>query len=86
MHYNLGVFYTKEGNYQKAIKEFEAVIKANPNDADAYYNLGVIYAEYLNEEEKAIDYFSRYLELAPNDKDADKARKYLLLQEAIKGR
>ena len=85
LHYNLGVFYTKDGNYQKAIEEFNEVISLDPSDADAHYNLGVIYAEHVPDEIKAKEHFQRYLEMAPNDKDADKARKYLLVWESIQG-
>ncbi len=84
-HYNLGVFYTRQGDYKKAVESFNKVIAVNPQDADVHYNLGVLYSEYLNDNKKAIEHFKDYLNLAPNDPDSDKARKYLLLQESIEG-
>ena len=86
LHYNLGVLYTQSGDYQKAVKEFNEVLKINANDPDAHYNLGVIHSEYIIDEEKAETHFRRYLDITPDDEDADKARKYILVRETIKTR
>ena len=83
LHYNLGVFYTQNRDYKRAILEFEKVLEVNPNDTETIYNLGVIYGEYLGSREKAIAHFKRYLSLAPNDADADRARKYILTWETL---
>ena len=78
-HYNLGVFYTEEKQYKRAIAEFEKAIELNPDDAYAYFNLGYIYSEYLVDRPKAVDYFKRYLRLASKeDKDVDWVKKYIL--------
>jgi tetratricopeptide (TPR) repeat protein len=39
----LGTIYIDEKKYAEARNEFESVLKNNPNSADAYYGLGVIY-------------------------------------------
>ncbi|WP_428768188.1 tetratricopeptide repeat protein [Treponema sp. HNW] len=39
----LGDIYFSEGNIEDARKEYEAVLKKDPNDADSYYGLGLIY-------------------------------------------
>jgi tetratricopeptide (TPR) repeat protein len=79
MHYNLGVFYIEEGQYKRAIAELEKAVELNPEDAYAYFNLGYIYAEYLVERSKAIDYFRQYLKLArKDDKEIDWVKKYIL--------
>lgn len=39
----LGDIYFNEGNIEDARKEYEAVLKKDPNDADSYYGLGLIY-------------------------------------------
>jgi len=85
LHYNLGVFYTQSRDYRRALKEFEEVLKTNPDDSDAHYNLGLIYSEYIIDKDKAASHFRKYLGLAPSDEDADKARKYLLLHRAMEG-
>ncbi len=83
LHYNLGVFYTKDKNYKKAVREFEKVLEYKSYDAEAHYNLAVIYAEYLNNKEKAIKFFKEYIRLAPNDQDAEQARRYVLTWETF---
>ncbi len=39
----LGTIYLDEKNYTEAKKEFDSILEKNPNSADAYYGLGVIY-------------------------------------------
>ena len=87
MHYNLGVFYTKNKEYERAIAEFEKVIEITPDDAYAHFNLGYIYAEYLVNRKKATENFRHYLRLAKSsDKDIDWAKKYLLTWETYEGK
>lgn len=87
MHYNLGVFYTKNKEYGRAIAEFEKVVEITPDDAYAHFNLGYIYAEYLVNRKKAVEQFRHYLQLAKSDdKDADWVRKYLLTWETYEGK
>jgi chromosome segregation ATPase len=87
MHYNLGVFYTKNKEYDRAVAEFEKVIEIAPDDAYAHFNLGYIYAEYLVNRKKAIDNFRHYLRLAKSDdQDVDWVKKYLLTWETYEGR
>lgn len=77
MHYNLGVFYAGEMNYDRALEEFKKAVDINPNDAKAHYNLGYIYAEHRNDWRKAEYYFRIFLGLAPDDPNADAAKTYL---------
>jgi tetratricopeptide (TPR) repeat protein len=83
MHYNLGVFYAKEMNYDRAIEEFKKAIDINPNDAKAHYNLGYIYAEHRQDRKKSEYYFRNFLGLAPNEPNADAVRNYLLERSAF---
>ena len=87
MHYNLGVFYTKNKEYSRAVSEFEKSIELNPEDAYAYFNLGYIYAEYLIDRPKSIENFKKYLLLAKkDDKDVDWAKKYILTWQTWEGK
>lgn len=87
MHYNLGVFYTKNKGYERAIAEFEKVVEITPDDSHAHFNLGYIYAEYLVNRKKAIENFRQYLRLAKSeDKDIDWVKKYLLTWETFDGK
>ncbi|MFC1708966.1 tetratricopeptide repeat protein [Candidatus Omnitrophota bacterium] len=77
MHYNSGVFFVKNNEYKQAIKELNKVLDVQPDHAYANYNLGYIYAEYLVDRKKAIEYFKNYLAYSPDAKDADWVRKYI---------
>ncbi|MDD5347105.1 MAG: tetratricopeptide repeat protein [Candidatus Omnitrophica bacterium] len=83
LHYNLGVLYAQDQNYQKAVAELQKVVELRPADAEAYYNLGVIYGEYLNDRKKGLVYLQKFLDVAPNDPEADKIRKYLVTWKAF---
>lgn len=79
MHYNLGVFYSRQKEYGRALHEFLKAVELKPNDASSLFNIGYIYAEHLIDREKAVKAFQKYLQYAEkNDKDADWARKYVV--------
>ncbi len=77
LYYNLGVIYLKEANYIKAAQAFEKVVCLNPSDADAYYNLGVLYESYLNDKEKAIAYYKKYLKFSSSDREKKEVKKWI---------
>lgn len=77
MHYNQGVFYAKNKEFKRAIKEFEQVLDLKPKDPQANYNLGYIYAEHLVDRPKAVQYFKDYLTYAPDAQDADWVKRYI---------
>lgn len=83
MHYNLGVFYAGEMNYDRALEEFKKAAEIDPNDAKALYNLGYIYAEQRQDRKKAEYYFRLYLGLAPADPHVDEVRSYLLERDVF---
>ncbi len=87
MHYNMGVFYTKHKDYDRAATEFVKALEIDPNDAYAHFNLGYIYAEYLINRHKAMEHFRHFLRLAKgDDPDVNWARKYLLTWETFEGK
>jgi tetratricopeptide (TPR) repeat protein len=86
MHYNLGVFYTNNLEYKRAIAEFAKAVEINPEDSHSHFNLGYIYAEYPVDRKKAIEHFRHYIRYAGrNDKDVDWVKKYLLTWETFEG-
>jgi len=63
----LGVIYDKAGLYEESIKAMQAVLKINPQNADALNYIGYTYADRginLDEAEKII---KKALALKPND-------------------
>jgi len=61
-----GVSYYKQGQYQKAIGEFEQIVKENPDYEAGYRVLGDSYLKVKNFQ-KAAQAFDRALELKPNN-------------------
>ena len=64
-HYNLAIEYLKAEEFEQAAEELYKVIQLNPEDEDAYYNLGVLYENYLGDRKRAKFYYRQYLKLAP---------------------
>jgi len=86
MHYNLGVFYTQNREFARAVKEFEKAVELNPHDAASFFNLGYIYAEHLQNRSKAVEHFRQYLKVAQkDDKDADWVKRYILTWQTWEG-
>ena len=54
----------RTGDTTAAIRQFESVLKKNPADAEAYYQLGLVY-EGLNNTDQASDAFTNAQQLAP---------------------
>lgn len=77
MHYNLGVAYTKEKNYDMAIEEYERVLSLNPQDADTHYNLAILYDEVRRNPKRAIQHYQKYLELKPEAEDIDEVKDWI---------
>ena len=58
--YNMAVLLVKLGKYEKAAKLFEDLLDESPSlKRDCLYNLVIIYGKYLNDQEKAGDYYSQ---------------------------
>lgn len=63
----LAKFYFINTKYDEAVKELEKVLKINPKNAEAYYNLGLIY-ENRTQGDKARDMYERALDIDPDYK------------------
>lgn len=67
----MGKFYFISGKYDEAIDEFEKVIKINPRNADAYFNMGIV-KEAKNDSSGAKKMYEKTLEIIPDHKTAKK--------------
>lgn len=63
---NLGINYTKKGNYEQAINYFKKAIETDSSLTNAYYNLGSVY-KHTGKKDKAIKAFQLLLRNSPND-------------------
>ncbi len=76
-HYNLGVVYTRDKDYENAVEEFNKALAYNQNNAKAHYNLGIIYDDYFKDKEKARYHYRAFLELQPESDEAESVREWL---------
>ncbi|MCM8823151.1 MAG: tetratricopeptide repeat protein [Candidatus Omnitrophica bacterium] len=65
IHYNLAILYLQLGYYWEASQYLLSTLELDPNDSDAYYNLGILYEIFLNDKDKAIACYKKYLNLSP---------------------
>ena len=75
--YNLALILRDRKERDAAIEQLQTILVSNPNYAQAYYTLGLLYAENETTIEKAKQYYTRYLELVPNDPSAGTVRQWL---------
>ena len=68
-------------DYKRAEAHLLDVMKLDPDDLEANFDLGALYAQNLGEPAKAIRYWERFLELQPDDPEAPRIRR---LVEEIK--
>jgi len=64
-HNNLGDLYSRRGDFEKAIQEFQWAIQLRPNYGDAYHNLASTYAQ-IQEYDLAIESYGQAIKFNPN--------------------
>lgn len=86
-HYNLGVLYAQNRDMDLAVEEFKVALGYNPDNANAHYNLGIIFDDYFKDKESARYHYRKFLELSPTSDDADSVREWLkVLDGDVSGR
>ncbi|HEY0682432.1 MAG TPA: tetratricopeptide repeat protein [Steroidobacter sp.] len=60
----LGIVYRKLGRFKEADEAYTRAVQVDPNYALAYLNLGVLCDLYLQEPQRALEAYERYLSLA----------------------
>jgi tetratricopeptide (TPR) repeat protein len=69
----IGNVYLHKGKLKGALSRFQEAVKDDPHYAPAYLGLGKVY-DRMNEKQKALDAYLRYLDELPSAKDAADAR------------
>ena len=64
MHYNLGVYWTKAGRYEEAVRHYRLAVRQRPGYAKAHINLGNLLA-LRGRSGEARRHLTRALEIAP---------------------
>ncbi len=72
----VGDFYFKKGDFKAAVGRFREATKWNDGNADAWLRLGEA-QERMKNPKAAKDAYMKYLELAPDAKNAPEVRKRL---------
>ena len=70
----VGTFYFHQKKYKAAANRFREATRWDPSLAEAFFRLGEA-TEKLNDKKGAKEAYAKYLELAPDGKDAGVARK-----------
>jgi tetratricopeptide (TPR) repeat protein len=69
-YYNKAIDFIEDEKYQEAAGALKKTIELDPQDPDAYYNLGVLYEDYLDDKWEARRHYRKYIRLAPDAKDS----------------
>jgi len=72
----IGNYYFKRGNYKGALNRFREATRWNPTNAEAFLRLGDT-EEKLKDKPAAQQAYAKYLELAPDGKEAESVKKKL---------
>ncbi len=64
--YTLGLIHEKRGQFAEAERAMREALVVNPDYADVYFSLGVLYADEMKDQPKSVEAFTRYLELGGN--------------------
>jgi tetratricopeptide (TPR) repeat protein len=67
---HLGIVYRRQGRFKEADEAYTRAVQIDPNYANAYLNLGVLCDLYLQQPDRALEAFERYLSLtsAPDER------------------
>lgn len=67
---HLGIVHRRQGRFVEADAAYQQALKVDPNYANAYLNLGVLCDLYLQQPQRALEAFERYLQIAatPDEK------------------
>jgi tetratricopeptide (TPR) repeat protein len=80
-----GIMYRYLEDLDRAVADFQRASKVAPKHARSLYNLGMVYAYDLRQPDKAIEAWSRLLEVAPGSHEARDARQEIQsLQRRVK--
>jgi tetratricopeptide (TPR) repeat protein len=72
----VGNYYWRKGNYRAALGRYERATKFNPNSAEAFFKIGEA-EEKLKNKDAARLAFQRVIQVAPDSKLAQEAKKKL---------
>ena len=69
--------YTQANLYDEAIEAYEKSLTFDQNNAEAHYNLGLLYDKVKTDPEKAVLHYKKYLELKPDAEDKEEIETWI---------
>lgn len=69
-HYNLGNAYAKMDMYKDAIRQYLKCVEIDKEVPEPFFNLGLIHSVKLHDNNHAMNYWKRYIELKPDSAEA----------------
>lgn len=70
-----GISFTKVAETEKAFASFEKALLGDPRDSEALYRAGLLAFHNMGDNQKAAQYWKRYLEVAPDAPNAELIRR-----------
>ncbi|MBI4227694.1 MAG: hypothetical protein HY600_05450 [Candidatus Omnitrophica bacterium] len=83
LYLRIGVLEAQLGHLAEAERDFQYALQLQPASSAAYYNLGILYDDHLNNGPAAIKAYEQYLLLAPEASDAKTVRGWIQLLKGI---
>ncbi|ALP54157.1 hypothetical protein Tel_13995 [Candidatus Tenderia electrophaga] len=65
---HLGMLYRRDGRFDKALEAYRQGLEIAPNNSNLLRNAGILLELYLNTPAAALEYYQRYIELKPDDR------------------
>jgi tetratricopeptide (TPR) repeat protein len=81
LHLLYGLLEASVGDRTVALREYDAALRAHPDDPDAHYALAILLRDAVGDAAGADAHFREYLRLVPKGKHAPEARASLLEEE-----
>lgn len=72
-----GVMFKRLGWFDRAIENFEKANQIDPSHATSMYNLGIVYRYDLQDFPKAMEAWTKFLEISPTGPGSDRVRQDL---------
>ena len=76
-YYNMAVAYTQAKLYDDAIEAYGKSLEIKKDNADAYYNLGLIYKDVKQDPANMVESFKSYLALSPETPDREEVEEWI---------
>lgn len=78
LHYNRGIEWAAKGDHDRAIADYDAAIRLNPRNSDAYYNRGTAWGN-KGDHDRAIADYDVAIKLNPKDPTVYSGRAFELV-------